>query len=131
MPCDLHLPFWPTFAPRHLWVPETHLYRNVEVAAMRFPRKPFAIFYDTQLTYGEFQRETESFAGYLQQRLGVKKGDRVLLYMQNSPQFMVAYYGILRADAVVVPVNPMNLTQELKHYVSDSGANVAFAAQDL
>jgi len=61
----------------------------------------------------------------------VKKGDRVLLYMQNSPQFMIAFYGILRADAVVVPVNPMNLTQELKHYVADSGARVAFAAQDL
>jgi fatty-acyl-CoA synthase len=131
MPCDLHLPFWPPFAPRHLWVPETHLYRNVEVAAMRFPRKPFVIFYDTKVTYSDFQRETEWVAGYLQQRLGVKKGDRVLLYMQNSPQFMIAFYGILRADAVVVPVNPMNLTGELAHYVRDSGATVAFAAQDL
>jgi acyl-CoA synthetase (AMP-forming)/AMP-acid ligase II len=44
-------------------------------------------------------------------------GDRVLLVMQNSPQFMAAFYGILRADAVVVPVNPMNLTEELRHYV--------------
>ena len=131
MPSDLHLPFWPAHAPKHLWVPETHLYRNVEVAALRFPRKPFVIFYDTQVTYADFQRETEQMAGYLQQRLGVKKGDRVLLYMQNSPQFMIAFYGILRADAVVVPVNPMNLTQELAHYVRDSGAKVAFAAQDL
>jgi fatty-acyl-CoA synthase len=128
---DLHLPFWPAHAPHHLWVPETHLYRNVEVSALRFPRKPFVIFYDTQITYAEFQRETEWVAGYLQQRLGVKKGDRVLLYLQNSPQFMLAYYGILRADAVVVPVNPMNLTQELRHYVRDSGATVAVAAQEL
>ena len=131
MPCDLHLPFWPTFAPRHLWVPETHLSRNIEVAAMRFPRKPVAIFYDTKITYADFQRETEWIAGYLQQRLGVRKGDRVLLDMQNSPQFMLAFYGILRADAVVVPVNPMNLTGELTHYVRDSGATVAFVAQDL
>jgi fatty-acyl-CoA synthase len=128
---DLHLPFWPSHAPRHLWVPETHLYRNVEVSALRFPKKPFAIFYDTQVTYADFQRETERVAGYLQQRLGVRRGDRVLLYMQNSPQFMIAFYGILRADAVVVPVNPMNLTQELRHYVRDSGATVAFAAQDI
>ncbi|HEY6355378.1 MAG TPA: AMP-binding protein, partial [Burkholderiaceae bacterium] len=128
---DLHLPFWPLQAPKHLWVPETHLYRNVEVSAMRFPRKPFVIFYDTQITYADFQRETEWVAGYLQQQLGVKKGDRVLLYMQNSPQFMIAFYAILRADAVVVPVNPMNLTQELSHYVRDSGAQVAFAAQDI
>ncbi|HEY6511187.1 MAG TPA: long-chain fatty acid--CoA ligase [Burkholderiaceae bacterium] len=128
---DLHLPFWPAHAPRHLWVPETHLYRNAEVAAMRFPNKPFVIFYDTQITFADFQRETELVAGYLQQRLGVRRGDRVLLYMQNSPQFMIAFYGILRADAVVVPVNPMNLTQELRHYVHDSGASVAIAAQDL
>ncbi|MBK9361076.1 MAG: long-chain fatty acid--CoA ligase [Rubrivivax sp.] len=128
---DLHLPFWPAHAPKHLWVPETHLYRNVEVSAMRFPRKPFVIFYDTVIDYARFQRETEAIAGWLQQRCGVKKGDRVLLDMQNSPQFMAAFYGILRADAVVVPVNPMNLTDELRHYVKDSGARVAFAAQEL
>ena len=131
MPSNLHLPFWPAHAPKHLWVPETHLYRNVEVSALRFPNKPLVIFYDTAITYREFQRETEAIAGYLRNRLRVKKGDRVLLYMQNSPQFMAAFYGILRADAVVVPVNPMNLTQELRHYVSDSGAAVAFAAQEL
>lgn len=128
---DLHLPHWPPHAPRHLWVPETHLYRNVEVSAMRFPAKPFVIFYDTVITYRRFQDETERIAGWLQQRCGVKRGDRVLLYLQNSPQFMAAYYAILRADAVVVPVNPMNLTQELRHYVHDSGARVAFAAQEL
>jgi fatty-acyl-CoA synthase len=128
---DLHLRFWPAHAPRHLWVPETHLYRNVEVSAMRFPDKPFVIFYDTVITYRRFQTETERVAAWLQQCCGVKKGDRVLLYMQNSPQFMTAYYGILRADAVVVPVNPMNLTNELRHYVQDSGAKVAFTAQEL
>ncbi len=128
---DLHLPFWPSYAAKHLWVPQTHLYRNVEVSAMRFPDKPFAIFYDTAISYLRFQQETEKVAGYLQQVCGVQKGDRVLLYMQNSPQFMVAFYGILRADAVVVPVNPMNLTNELRHYVQDSGARVAFAAQEL
>lgn len=128
---ELHLPFWPRHAPRHLWVPETHLYRNVEVSAARFPEKPLLWFYDNAVSYRRFQQETEAIAGWLQQRCGVRKGDRVLLYLQNSPQFMAAYYAILRADAVVVPVNPMNLTQELAHYVADSGARVAFAAQDL
>jgi fatty-acyl-CoA synthase len=61
----------------------------------------------------------------------VKKGDRVLLYMQNSPQFVLAYYGILRANAVVVPVNPMNMTTELRHYVKDAGARLAIVAQDI
>src|SRR6185503_13328938 len=69
--------------------------------------------------------------GYLQRHCGVKKGDRILLDMQNSPQFMLAYYAILRADAVVVPVSPMNVTEELEHYMSDSGARTALTAQDL
>ena len=128
---DRHLAFWPAGVPQHLWVPQTHLWFNVEVSAARFPDKPFIVFYDTLITYREFRDEAERVAGFLQQRCGVKKGDRVLLYMQNSPQFMIAYYGILRADAVVVPVNPMNLTDELRHYASDSGASVAFAAQEL
>jgi fatty-acyl-CoA synthase len=128
---DLHLPFWPEYAPKHLWVPETNLYYNVEVSAARFPDKPFIIFYDTAISYRRFKEETGKVAGWLQQVCGVGKGDRVLLYMQNSPQFMAAFYGILRADAVVVPVNPMNLTNELRHYAQDSGAKVAFAAQEL
>ena len=49
-------------------------------------------------------------------------GDRVLLYMQNSPQFVIAYYAILRANAVVVPVNPMYLTQEFLRCAQDAGA---------
>jgi fatty-acyl-CoA synthase len=128
---ELHRRFWPANVPRHLWVPETHLYRNVEVSAMRFPAKPFIVFYDTVITFAQFQRETEMLAGYLQQRCAVRKGDRVLLDLQNSPQFMIACYAILRADAVVVPINPMNLTDELRHYADDSGARVAFVAQDL
>lgn len=128
---DRHFAFWPEHATRHLHVPQTHLYRNVEVSAMRFPDKPFLIFYDTPLSFAQFHDETERIAGYLQRACGVKKGDRVLLDMQNSPQFMLAYYGILRADAVVVPVNPMNLAKELEHYASDSGARVAFVAQEL
>ncbi|WP_290648134.1 long-chain-fatty-acid--CoA ligase, partial [Aquisalimonas sp.] len=53
------------------------------------------------------------------------------LYMQNSPQYIIGYYGILTAGAVVVPANPMNLTAELTHYVHDSGARVALCAQEL
>ena len=89
------------------------------------------MFYDSQLSYAQFRREAEALAGFLQQRCGVRKGDRVLLDMQNSPQFMLAYYAILRADAVVVPVSPMNVTDELEHYVADSGARTALVAQDV
>ena len=126
-----HFAHWPPGLPHHLTLPATNLYVNVEVSATRYPDKPFIVFYDTVLTFAEFRRDAERIAGYLQRECGVKKGDRVLLYMQNSPQWALAYYGILRADAVVVPVNPMNRTDELRHYVADTGAAVAFVPQDL
>jgi fatty-acyl-CoA synthase len=124
-------PFWPTHLPSHLTLPATNLFYNAEVAATRYPGKPFILFYDTPVTFSQFRDEAERVAGFLQQRCGVKAGDRVLLYMQNSPQWMIAYYGILRANAVVVPVNPMNMTDELRHYVEDSGARTMIVAQDL
>ncbi|KGM40033.1 long-chain fatty acid--CoA ligase [Aquabacterium sp. NJ1] len=128
---DRHLANWPPGIPRHLDLPATHLFHNVEVAAQRAPDKPYLVFYDTLISFARFKDESERLAGYLQQACGVKKGDRVLLYMQNSPQFVLAYYAILRADAVVVPVNPMNLSEELRHYVSDAQAQVAFVSQEL
>ncbi len=128
---DRHFDFWPEALPHHLSVPATNLYYNVEVAAARFPDKPFILFYDTPVSFARFKDETQRIAGYLEQVCGIKKGDRVLLFMQNSPQFMLAYYAILRANAVVVPVNPMNLTNELRHLLTDTGATTAFVAQDL
>ena len=128
---DRHLAHWPPGLSRHLTLPQTNLFHNAEVSAARFPDKPFLVFYDTLVTFRQFQQQAEHIAGFLQQVCGVKAGDRVLLYMQNSPQWILAFYGILRANAVVVPVNPMNLTDELRHYVHDSGATVAFVPQDL
>ncbi|OAJ55102.1 long-chain fatty acid--CoA ligase [Paraburkholderia ginsengiterrae] len=124
-------PHWPAHLSHHLTLPETNLYYNAEVSAARYPDKPFIIFYGTPVTFAQFRDETCRIAGYLQQRCGVKAGDRVLLYMQNSPQWIIAYYAILRANAVVVPVNPMNQTEEVRHFVEDSGAHAAFVAQDL
>jgi len=128
---DRHFAYWPNKQPHHLTLPSTNLFHNVEVSAARYPDKPYIVFYDTPLTFSEFKDEAERIAGYLQHVCGVKAGDRVLLYMQNSPQFVLAYYGILRANAVVVPVNPMNKTNELQHYVEDTGATVAYVPQDL
>jgi fatty-acyl-CoA synthase len=128
---ERHVDFWPRGLPRHLTVPQTNLYYNLHVSSERYPDKPAVIFYDTPLSYAELKHDVERVAGFLQQECGVKQGDRVLLYMQNSPQFIIAYYAILRANAVVVPVNPMNLTEELRHYVSDTGASTIFVPQDL
>ena len=93
------------------------------MSARRYPDKPLRDLLRHPPQLRATSDQVEALAGYLQQVCGVQPGDRVLLYMQNSPQFMLAYYAILRANAVVVPVNPMNLTEELRHYVEDSGAS--------
>ncbi len=115
-----HFKFWPDHAMHNLMAPATNMFYNAEVSARRFPHKPFLVYYDTLVSFSEFHDEAQRIAGYLEQRCGVRKGDRVLLLMQNSPQFMIGYYGILRANAVVVPLNPMNLTQEILRYAKDA-----------
>ncbi|MCX8005936.1 MAG: long-chain fatty acid--CoA ligase [Burkholderiaceae bacterium] len=126
-----HQRFWPNRLPPSLTLPETTLVDNLEVSARRYPQKDAIRFFGQALTYAELKRQVDALAGWLQRAAGVAAGDRVLLYLQNAPQFVVATYGILRADAVVVPVNPMNKADELRHYIADSGARVAICAADL
>ena len=127
----MNFTFWPPGLPHELVVPQTSLYFNLEVATARYPDRAAIIYYDSVISYTELKQQVDALAGYLQQRCGVARGDRVALYAQNSPQFVIAYYAILRADAVVVPINPMNLQLELKHIVDDSGARVIVFDQML
>lgn len=128
---DRHFSVWPERAPREITLPETSIWFNLEVSAARFPQRPAFVFYDGQLSYAEFKRRAEALAGYLQHKCGVKPGDRVALYTQNSPQYVIGYYGILRAGGMVVPVNPMNVSAELDYLMEDSGANVLVGTQEL
>jgi fatty-acyl-CoA synthase len=123
--------FWPKRVPQSLSLPKTSVYYNLEVSANRYPYKTAIVYYDSELPYKRLLDEVDRMARHLNDELGISKGDRVVLYMQNSPQFVVAFYAVLRVGAVVVPVNPMNVTEELSHYVEDSGAKVAFVGQEL
>ncbi|MBW7471975.1 long-chain fatty acid--CoA ligase [Marinobacter sp. F4218] len=125
-----HYKVWPHELPKTMTLPKTSVFTNLEISAQRFPDHTAIIFYDAPITYRRLLDEVEAMAGYLQAQ-GVKKGDRVLLYMQNSPQYVISYYAILRADAVVIPVNPMNRAAELEHYIADTGASVCLAGQEL
>jgi fatty-acyl-CoA synthase len=125
------LPYWPKGVPRKLSLPQVPLTHYVQVAAERFPNKPAVIFCGSTLSYAALLARVEALAGYLVQRLGVQRGDRVLLMSQNCPQYVAAYYGIMRAGAVVVPVNAMCTPSEIRYYLQDSGARVAMVAQEL
>ena len=100
---DLHGPFWPKRLPRRITPPATSLWHNLAVSALRFPDKPALVFFDRVLTYAELLRQAERLAATLYS-VGVRKGDRVLLNLQNCPQWVIAHFAILRANAVVVPV---------------------------
>ncbi|MEW6707523.1 MAG: long-chain fatty acid--CoA ligase [Pseudomonadota bacterium] len=129
-PVRPHHAIWPRRLPRALTIPETSLWFNLEVSARRYPHKTAYCFFDRRLSFGELLAQAEALAGWLQAQ-GVRKGDRVLLYMQNCPQFVVGFYAIVRADAVVVPVNPMNRADEFGHYIADPEAKVALCSADL
>lgn len=123
--------FYPRGLSRHLTPPATSLWFNVVVSATRFPERPALAFYGGVTNYREFREQSEHLAGFLQKDCGVKRGDRVALFLHNSPQYVIGYYAILRADAVIVPINCMNTTPELEQILRDSGATVVIAAQEL
>ncbi|WP_114968579.1 long-chain fatty acid--CoA ligase [Rhodoferax ferrireducens] len=125
-----HHRFWPKRLPHAITLPETSLWDNLETSARRYPHKAAFVFFGRIFSYAEVLQKAERLAACLQ-GLGVKKGDRVVLNMQNCPQLVIAHFAILRANAVVVPVNPMNRTEELKHYILDPDAKVAITTADL
>ena len=121
---------WPARLPWNLQAPATSLWFNLEVSALRYPDKTALQFLGRSWTYRVLMQAALRLAGSLR-ALGVQPGDRVLLDMQNCPQFVIAFFAVMRLDAVVVPVNPMNRAQELQHYITDAGAQVAITTADL
>ncbi len=125
-----HYQFWPKRLPHSITPPATSLWDNLETSARRYPDKAALVFFGTVLTYADLLQKAERLARCLR-GLGVEKGDRVVLCMQNCPQLVIAHFAILRANAVVVPVNPMNRAEELKHYITDPDARIAITTADL
>jgi fatty-acyl-CoA synthase len=110
--------------------PATSLWDNLAISARRYPSKPALHFFGRTVSYRELAEGAERLAAHLHSA-GVRQGDRVILLMQNLPQLVLAHFAILRANAVVVPVNPMNLAEELKHYITDGEVQVAITTADL
>ncbi|MBQ0130795.1 MAG: AMP-binding protein, partial [Comamonas sp.] len=125
-----HFKHWPRRVPHALTPPATSLWDNLAISALRYPTKTALHFFGRDVSYRELADGAQAMAAYLHS-VGVRKGDRVILLMQNLPQLVMAHFAILRANAVVVPVNPMNLAEELKHYITDAGVKVAITTGDL
>jgi long-chain acyl-CoA synthetase len=113
--------FWPEGVPRHVDYPEVPLFELLSTTARKYPDNIAFSCRDRSVTYGELDTLTGKLAAGLSE-LGVKKRDRVALFLPNSLEFVIGYYGILKAGGTVTPVNPLNKRDELKHQVNDSEA---------
>ena len=94
----------------------------LEGAMKRYAERPAFRCFGERLTYADIDRLSRNFAAYLQNRLGIGKGDRVAVMLPNVPAFPLAMLGIIRAGAIQVNVNPLYTQRELEHQLSDSGA---------
>ncbi|GBC97966.1 Long-chain-fatty-acid--CoA ligase [bacterium HR17] len=121
---------YPPDIPPSLTYPTRPLDSLLRDTAAKFPDATATIFFGARLTYRELNDAADAFAGALA-RLGVQKDDRVALLMPNMPPFVIAYYGTVRLGAIVVQLNPLLTTHELRAELQDSGATVLVAAEPV
>ena len=110
--------------PQYLTYPRIPLYCLLDETAAKHPAGPCTNFFGRRLTYQQIKGLSDRFAASIRS-LGIRRGDRVVLLLPNSPQFVIAYYGLLKAGAVIVPLNPLSAERELEFYLTDSGAEAA------
>ena len=110
--------------PPHLAYPRVPLYDLLDETAARHPAKPCTNFFGQRLTYQQIKELSDHLAASVR-NLGIRKGDRVVMLLPNSPQFLIAYYGLLKAGAVIVPLNPLSAERELVFHFCDSEAETA------
>ncbi|MFC4452689.1 long-chain-fatty-acid--CoA ligase [Deinococcus sonorensis] len=122
--------YWPPNKPQTLAVPRTSLYDNLQVSARRYPDKLAIRFYGRTLTYRELLEQADRFSGHLAAQ-GIGKGDRVMLCLQNSPQWVVAAHAIWRLGGVIIPLAPMLGPKEFGFFVQDAGIKAGIVAAEL
>jgi fatty-acyl-CoA synthase len=125
-----HHAHWPARMPHSLTPPAGSLWNNLAVNALRYPNKTALQFFDQGISYAQMLQKAEHLAQTLC-RLEAKKGERIVVCMQNCPQLVISHFAALRLDAVVVPVNPMNKAEELKHYITDPDTRIVITTADL
>ena len=99
-------------------------------SAQRFPEKIALVFQGQKISYRELDGLANSCAHALA-KLGVKKGDRVALYMTNRPEYIISLYGIARLGAVFTPMNPTYKEGEIEHQLNDAEASVLIVQESL
>lgn len=121
---DEQIPY--TLAP----YPDHGFHEFLEQSAARFPDRPCTLFKGRVVTYREMNAQADRIAAGLV-AMGVKKGDRIGLLVPNTPQFVMAFYGILKAGAVVVATNPLYTPHEMAHQLKDAGVETVIVMSNF
>ncbi len=123
---------WPKDTPHQPRYPfgEIPLTGHLREWARRQPDVPALIFYGTEITYAELDRLSDCFADLLD-RHGARAGDRIAVFLPNCPQFVIAFFAILKAGCVHVPVNPLFKEHELLYELQDTGAKIIVVQDQL
>src|SRR5690349_1680127 len=111
--------------PHTIEYPKAPIFHFLEEAARKYPDRPCTIFKGAVISYKEINALSDHMAAALVE-MGVKKGDRVGIFMPNTPQFVIAYFGILKAGGVVVAVNPTYPVDEILTPVNDANIEIMF-----
>jgi len=113
--------FWPEGAPRSIRYPNMPLSGLLRKSAERHPNNPAIIFQDKRVTFKELDTLSDRFATALH-NMKVKKGDRIALFLPNIPEYIISYYGALKAGAVITAMSPLFKERELDYQLNNSGA---------
>jgi long-chain acyl-CoA synthetase len=116
--------------PRSIVYPAVPLTHLLTEAARRFPDRPCTVFKGAVLTYRQMDQLTDQLAAALAEQ-GVSKGKAVGLFMPNVPQFVLAFFAILKAGGVVVATNPLYTPREIVHQLADSGAELMLVTSNF
>jgi long-chain acyl-CoA synthetase len=111
--------------PHTVEIPSVPLFHFLEESARKYPDRACTIFNGAVVTYKDMNARADQIAAALVE-LGVKKGDRVGIFMPNTPQFVMIYFGILKAGGVVVATNPLYTPPEIAHQANDAGIETMF-----
>ncbi len=126
MPADKPwLEQYPPGVAKNIEQPNHTLHSLLDQSAKQFADKTAMIFKGTQISYRQLGEASDAVAAALAAH-GFKKGDRAVIYMPNLPQFVIIYYGILKAGGIVIATNPLYTERELTHQLQDCGAETVF-----
>jgi long-chain acyl-CoA synthetase len=120
----------PAEVPKSIEYPQIPLHAILTNTAKDNPEKATIAYFENEITYAELDSLSDQFASALA-KLGVKKGDRVAVFLPNIPQFVIAYFGSLKAGAVLTAISPLHKEREVEYQLNDSEAETIIALDSL